>query len=135
MILPALDAQSVSKGESQLRGEVLIAISLPAPGEEFVQPGLRLLGDAGEDVGEPGLGVDVVELRGADQRVHHRRPLAAAIGAGEEPGLASERDRAFILPISGRIASSTTAGTHCSVGEYALKLSNSVPTAPSPPSR
>ena len=59
-----------------------------------MQAGLRHLGDAGEDVGEPGLGVDVVELRGADERVHRRRPLAAAIGAREEPGLASERDAA-----------------------------------------
>ena len=58
---------------------------LPVPGEELVQAGLRQLGDAIEDVGEPGLGVDVVELGGADERVHHRCPLAAAIGAGEEP--------------------------------------------------
>ena len=94
MTLPALDAQSVLSGESQLRGEGLLPFGLPVPGEEFVQAVLRLLGDAGEDVGEPGLGVDVVELRGADESVHHRRPLAAAIGAGEEPGLASERDAA-----------------------------------------
>ena len=31
------------------------------------------------------LGVDVVELGRADQGVHHSRPLAAAIGAREEP--------------------------------------------------
>ena len=67
MILPALDVQSVLSGERQLRGEGLLPFGLPAPGEEFVQAGLRLLGDAGEDVGEPGLRVDVVELRGADQ--------------------------------------------------------------------
>ena len=58
---------------------------LPVPGEEFVQPGLQLLGDAGEDIGEPGLGVDVVEFGGADQSVHHSSPRAAAIGAREEP--------------------------------------------------
>ena len=67
MILPALDAQSVSSGERQLRGEGLLPFGLPVPGEEFVQSGLRLLGDAGEDIGEPGLGVDVVELGGADE--------------------------------------------------------------------
>ena len=99
MILPALDAQSVSKGESQLRGEGLLAFGLPLPGEEFVQPGLRLLGDAGEDVGEPGLGIDAVELGGADEGVHHRRPLAAAIGAREEPGL-----RPSAMPRSARSA-------------------------------
>ena len=58
---------------------------LPVPREEFVQPELRLLGDAGEDVGEPGLRVDVVELGGADERVHHSGPRAATIGAGKQP--------------------------------------------------
>ena len=58
---------------------------LPSPGEELVQPRLRQVGEAVEDVGEPGLGVDVVELRGADEGVHHRRPLPAAIRAREEP--------------------------------------------------
>ena len=67
----------------------LLPFDLPMPGEKFVQPGLRHLGDAIEDVGEPGLGVDAVELRGADQGVHHRRPLAAAIGAREEPRFTS----------------------------------------------
>jgi len=50
--------------------------------------------DAGEHVGEPGLRIDVVEPRSLDQRVHHGGALAAAIGAGEQPGLASERDAA-----------------------------------------
>ena len=50
-----------------------------------MQAGLRLLGDAIEDVGKPGLGVDVIELRGADQGVHNSGPRAASIGAGEEP--------------------------------------------------
>ena len=37
-------------------------------------------------------GVDVVELSSADERVHHHYSLAAAIGAREQPGFASERD-------------------------------------------
>ena len=85
MILPALDARSVSSGECRLRSECLLPFGLPMLGEKFRQTGLRLLGDAVEDVGELGLGVDVVELGGADERVHHRCPLAAAIGAREEP--------------------------------------------------
>ena len=68
-------------------------VGLPMPGEEFRQTGLRHLGDASKDVGEPGLGVDVVELGGADERVHHRRALAAAIGAREQPGFASQTER------------------------------------------
>ena len=39
---------------------------------------------------EPGLWVDVVDLRRADQGVHEGGAIAAAVGAGEEPGLSSE---------------------------------------------
>ena len=45
----------------------------PVPGEEFVEPALRRLGDAAEHIGEPGLRIDIVELGGADERVHRRR--------------------------------------------------------------
>ena len=45
----------------------------------------RLIGDAGEHVGEPGLRVDVVHLGGDDQRVHGGGPVAAAVGAGIYP--------------------------------------------------
>ena len=57
----------------------LLPFGLPVLGEEFRQSVLRHVGDAIEDVREPGLGVDVVELRGADQRVHSRCSRAAAI--------------------------------------------------------
>ena len=36
MVLPALDARSVSSGECQLRGQGLLTVGLLAPGEEFV---------------------------------------------------------------------------------------------------
>jgi hypothetical protein len=38
-----------------------------------------MVGDPGEDVGKPSLRVDAVELRGLDQGVDRRRPLAAAV--------------------------------------------------------
>ena len=66
----------------------------PVPGQQLVEPGGGVIGDAGEDVGEPGLRVDVVELGGDDQGVHEGGALTAAIGAGEEPGLAAEGDAA-----------------------------------------
>ena len=37
-----------------------------------MQTSLRQVGDAVEDAGEPGVRVDVVQLGGADQGVHHR---------------------------------------------------------------
>ena len=78
---------------------------LPVPGQEFVQAGLRYVGDAVEDVGQPSLRVDAFELGRADQGVHHSSPRAAAIGTGEEPGLASETERPErplrgVMPIS-----------------------------------
>ena len=78
----------------RLCGEGLLPFRLPIPGEKLVQLGLWQVGDTVEDVGEPSLRVDVVELRGADERVHHRRPYAAAIRPGEEPRFASETDAA-----------------------------------------
>ena len=62
------------------------------PAEDFGHTVLRQLGDVVEDVGEPSPAGDVVELRGAHEGVHHHRPLAAAIGAGEEQGPPTERD-------------------------------------------
>ena len=44
-----------------------------------------MAGDTGEDVGQPGLGIDVVELSGDDEAVHEGGTVAAAIGAGEQP--------------------------------------------------
>ena len=73
-------------------GPIVLPRGLPVPGKEFVQPILRRLGDPAENVGEPGLGIDVVEPGGADQRVHDRRTHAAAVGAGEQPTASSERD-------------------------------------------
>jgi hypothetical protein len=77
------------------------------PGEEVGKVPGRVIGDAGEDVGEPGLRVDAVELGGADQGVHHRRALAASVGAA----LAAQGDRPAILPMSGRRSRPTIAGT------------------------
>ncbi len=55
----------------------------PVSGQEFAQAMRRVVGDAGEDVCEPGLGADVVELGGFDEAVEEGRALAADIGAGE----------------------------------------------------
>ena len=43
-----------------------------------------MIGDAGEDVGEPGLGVDGVEATSFDERVQGRGATAAGVGAGEQ---------------------------------------------------
>jgi hypothetical protein len=63
-----------------------------------------MLGDARQHIGEPGLRIDVVELGGLNQRQHNCGAFAATIGAGEQPGLATERNLAVILPISGKMS-------------------------------
>ena len=53
-----------------------------------------MIGDACEDIGEPSLRIDIVELRGLDQGIDDGGALAAAIRATEQPRLATERDAA-----------------------------------------
>ena len=50
--------------------------------------------DAGDDVGEVAVRLDVEELAGLDQRSDHRPVLGTAIRAGEECVLAIKRERA-----------------------------------------
>jgi hypothetical protein len=42
-----------------------------------------MTGDAGEDVSEPGLGINIVEATALDEREHDGGALASAIGAAE----------------------------------------------------
>ena len=53
-----------------------------------------MVGDAGDDVGEPSLRVDAVEAGGLDERVQDGGSAAAVVGAGEEIVLAPEGERA-----------------------------------------
>ena len=55
----------------------------PVPGQEFVEPVDRVLGDTGQDVGQPGLRIDVVHFGRDDDAVHRGGALSAAIGARE----------------------------------------------------
>jgi hypothetical protein len=45
-----------------------------------------MISDAGDDVGEPGLGIDVIEATSLDERVQDRGATAAGVGAGEQIG-------------------------------------------------
>ena len=49
------------------------------PREEFVKTVLGYVGDLGEDVGEPGERIYIVEACGAEEAEHHRGALATAI--------------------------------------------------------
>ena len=56
-------AASIMKGGA-LRGRLFLAGAFPIPGQELVDPFDRMILQSCEDIGEPGLRVDVVELCG-----------------------------------------------------------------------
>jgi hypothetical protein len=70
--------------------------------------GFAGIGDAGEDVGEPGEPIDVVESCRHDQRRHSRRPVGSAFGADEQPCLSSECKTAQ-RPLGGIVAQTNPA--------------------------
>ena len=58
---------------------------MPIPRQQLIDPVGRMPGDAGQDVGQPGLRIDIVQFGGDDQAVDRRGALSAAIGTGEQP--------------------------------------------------
>ena len=76
----------------------LFAQLLPVPGQQFVEAGLRHVGDAGEHVCEPCERIDSVEFARGDEAEHERGAVTAAIRTNEEPGFSSPgngSERAF----------------------------------------
>lgn len=60
-------------------GPVLRSVSLSVrPGHEVFKASDLGVGDVAEDIGEPGLRIDTVELGGLDEGIGDRRGLAAA---------------------------------------------------------
>ena len=66
----------------------------PVPWQQLVQAGRWMIGNSGEDVGEPSAWADAIELRSDDERRHRRCSLSSTIGAGKQPRLPSECDPA-----------------------------------------
>ena len=65
---------------------------MPVPRQQVADAFGGVIQHAREDVGEPGLRIDVVELGGGDERVEGSCPPAAFVGAGEGPVAAPDRD-------------------------------------------
>ena len=68
------------------------AFCVPVPRQQVADPFCRVIQHPCQDIGEPGLRIDVVELGGGDERVEGRCPPAAFVGAGEGPVAAPDRD-------------------------------------------
>ena len=54
----------------------LIVCGTPVPGKQFVETALWDVCDLRENIGEPGLRIDVVELRRADEAQYEGRALS-----------------------------------------------------------
>jgi len=75
---------------------------------------------------EPGVGLDVVHLAGLDERADTAPGARALVVAREQRILRGEFHRPFILPMSGRIASSIILGMPISAAVSALSASSTV---------
>ena len=64
-------------------GSGLYFAPLPVPGEELVQLGGRMIGNATQYVGKPGLWIEAVEFCRSDEGVCRGSALTASVGAGE----------------------------------------------------
>jgi hypothetical protein len=53
------------------------------PWQQFLDPVGGMLGDPGQDIGQPGLRVDIVHFGGDDQAVQHCGALSATVGTRE----------------------------------------------------
>jgi hypothetical protein len=92
---------------------VMLAGGLPVPRQQGVDLLRRMIGDAGEHVGEPRLGIDAREFAALDQSVHDGGAVAAGVGATEGPIPSAYGNRAPILPMLGRMSLSTIVGIRC----------------------
>src|SRR5882757_4872668 len=73
---------------------LLLLLQLPVPRQQLGDASGRMILQARQQVGEPGLRIDVVELGGLDQRVDGRGATAAGVRAGEGPVVAADSDAA-----------------------------------------
>jgi hypothetical protein len=87
----------------------------PVPWQEIGDTVGGVAWKATEDIGEPGSGIDAVQLAGLDQRVDGGGALAPAIRAGECPVVPSDGNLAVILPMSDRMSWFNIAGIRCTV--------------------
>src|SRR5260370_21302964 len=75
-------------------GSVGIVYGGEVPGEQFVDPVDRMVGDAGQNPAEIAFGIESVEFRRSDQRVDGRSAFATGVRATKKVVLSSEGDGA-----------------------------------------
>jgi hypothetical protein len=76
---------SVDRGQATAAGRSGAA---QFQGGRFVDPVARVIGDAGEDVAQIDLRIEIVEGRGLDEGIENGGPATAGVRAGEQVVLA-----------------------------------------------
>ena len=71
-----------------------LLVGFPMPGQEFMEAWIGDVIDPCQDIGEPCLGIDIVQARGDDQGIHGGGALSATIGTSEQPGFPAQGDAA-----------------------------------------
>ena len=84
------DLQSGDGGGTHAGYFTTLRLGSPVPGQKLVEPVDCVIGDPRQHIRQPGLRIDVVELRRRDQRGHEGGAIGAALRAGKQPGLASQ---------------------------------------------
>ena len=64
--------------------------AVDVPGQQFGDTVDRMVGDAAEDIAQVVFGVEAIEFRGLDQRVHRGGPFATGIRSGKNPILSAK---------------------------------------------
>ena len=66
------------------------AFCAPVPGQQVGDPLGRIIGQSRENISEPGLRIDIVELGGLDESIDGGGELAALVGSCEGPIVAPD---------------------------------------------
>jgi hypothetical protein len=90
--------ESADQGSRPNTASLLKASGLPAllgcvPRQELIDAGDLAVGDAGQGIGEPGLGIDAIELGGLDQGAGDGGGAAAVKRPDEQIVLRADRNR------------------------------------------
>ena len=109
-IRPASAAGGSSPSLAGWLGSDREARRFPIPWQKIGNPVRGVIRQTGQHVGEPGLGIDVVELAGLDKGIDCSCPVTSGVGPREGPVFSSDSYHPFILPMSGRSWKSITAG-------------------------
>src|ERR1700734_1775403 len=91
---------SIAIGAMAVTQRPLGAFALPVPGQKFIDALGGMVLQAGEDIGEPGVRIDVIDPGGVDQGIDRSSAATTFIRACEGPVMATDSNWSD-LPLGG----------------------------------